>query len=283
MHTALKLLLLTMGLIMTGCTGVPPKTVPSGKPVSESKDEFLDLGQGRVHFHIIRGESPTILLECGGGSNWGQWKKLQPEIARATGLTVVSYDRPGFGDSELPSSAYDPAVEMRQLHSGLKRLGVDQQLILVGHSYGALLNQLYASKYPRNIRGIVLIDPNSVAFMDSIGGARVLNKEVPDPMPEPVEANKRVIAGFERAIEMFRSTAFPTDIPMVVITAGKPWWPTEERNKLFRASHEGIVAGNRNGSLVVAEGSGHVVTTDRPDVVLSAITNVISKTQKHSQ
>ena len=276
--TALELSLL-LGLVLTGCTGTP--AVPSGKPVPESRDEFLDLGQGRVHFHIIRGASPTILLECGGGSNWGQWKKLQPEIARATGLTVISYDRPGFGDSQLPSLAYDPAVEMRQLHGGLKRLGVDRQLILVGHSYGALLNQLYASKYPRTIRGVVLIDPNSVAFMDSIGGARVLNAEVPDRMPEPVEANKRIIAGFERAIEVFRPTTFPADIPIVIITAGKPWWPTEERNKLFRASHEGIVGDNRNRSLVVAEGSGHVVTTDRPDVVLSAITNVISKTQKH--
>ena len=273
MRTALELSLLTLGLVMMGCTGVPPKTVPSGKPVSESKDEFLNLEQGRVHFHIIRGASPTILLECGGGSNWGQWKKLQPEIARATGLTVVSYDRPGFGDSELPSLAYDPSVEMRQLHSGLTHLGVDQQLILVGHSYGALLNQLYASKYPKSIRGVVLIDPNSVAFMDSIGGAGVLNKEFPDPVPEPVEANKRIVAQFERAVEMFRLAAFPADIPMVVITAGKPWWPTEERNKLFRASHESIVVGNRNRSLVVAEGSGHVVPTDRPDFVLSPLPN----------
>jgi len=127
------------------------------------------------------------------------------------------------------------------------------------------------------VRGVVLIDPNSVAFMDSIGGVRALEKEIPKQLPEPVEANKRVLAGFERALETFRSTAFPSDVPMVVITAGKPWWPTEERNKLFRASHESIVRGNPNRLLVVAEGSGHNVPMDRPDIILSAISNVVAR------
>jgi pimeloyl-ACP methyl ester carboxylesterase len=222
------------------------------------------------------------VLECGGGENATQWASLQPEIARLTGWAVVSYDRPGFGKSDLPSSPYDPVLEMRQLKQGLKRLGLDREVILVGHSYGALLNQLYASQNPKAIRGVVLIDPNTVGFMDSIGGVRELMKEVPDPLPKPVQANKRVLAGFEAALETFRKVPFRSDIPMVVITAGKPWWPTKERNKLFRAAHEEIVFDNPNRSLVVAEGSGHNVTADRPDVVMAAIQDVVARIHSKS-
>jgi pimeloyl-ACP methyl ester carboxylesterase len=273
-HAAFALILF---LAMTGCVSPQRHEASPEKIAGEPQEEFLDPGHGRLRFCVIRGNLPAIVLESGGAENASQWKSLQPEIARLTGLAVVSYDRPGFGDSELPASPYDAALEMQDLKVALKRLRLARGVILVGHSYGGLLNQLYASQNPKSVRGVVLIDPNSVEFMDSIGGVRVLEKEIPKQLPEPVEANKRVLAGFERAIETFRPAAFPSDVPMVVITAGKPWWPTEERNRLFRSSHESIVRGNPNRLLVVAEGSGHRVTADRPDIVLSAITNVVAR------
>lgn len=276
MHVGLQSLLLILLLVTTGCVSQQHREV-SVEKFPEPQEEFLDPGHGRLRFCVSHGNLPAIVLESGGGENATQWKRLQPEIARLTGLAVVSYDRPGFGDSKLPSSPYDATLEMQDLKVALKRLGLAREVILVGHSYGGLLNQLYASQNPKSVRGVVLIDPNSVEFMDSIGGVRALEKEIPKQLPEPVEANKRVLAGFERALETFRSTAFPSDVPMVVITAGKPWWPTEERNKLFRASHESIVRGNPNRLLVVAEGSGHNVPTDRPDIILSAISNVVAR------
>src|SRR5687767_11176736 len=112
MHPAFQALLLTLILVMTGCLGPQSNNALRKQPATEPRDEFLDLGQGRVHFRVIRGASPAILLECGGGGDWSQWKSLQPEIARVTGLAVVSYDRPGFGESDLPSTAYDALQEM---------------------------------------------------------------------------------------------------------------------------------------------------------------------------
>ena len=282
MDTIRQTLLLTLALMTTGCVSMRPDKSQAEKRHPASEDKFFDLGQGRVHFRVIQGAAPTIVLECGGGADATQWASLQPEIARLTGLAVVSYDRPGFGKSDLPSSPYDPVLEMTQLQRGLKRLGLDREVILVGHSYGALLNQLYAAQNSQAIRGVVLIDPNTVGFMDSIGGVRELSKELPEPLPRPVQANKRVFAGFDEAVETFRPTAFRSDIPMVVITAGKSWWPTEERNKLFRAAHQKIVADNPNRSLVVAEGSGHNVTADRPDMVLTAIKDVVARIHSKS-
>ena len=85
------------------------------------------------------------------------------------------------------------------------------------------------------------------------------------------------MAGFADAIEVFRTATFPTHVPMVVITAGNPWWPTEQGGKAYRAAHENIVHDNPHRSLMVAEGSGHYVTADRPDVVVSAVRGIVTR------
>jgi len=71
--------------------------------------------------------------------------------------------------------------------------------------------------------------------------------------------------------------AFPRNIPLIVITAGKPWWPTQKQSDAYRAGHEAIVAGAPNRSLVVADGSGHNIPGERPDVVISSILDLIRK------
>ena len=246
-------------------------------PVAEPEEAFVDPGHGRLRFRVIRGAAPTIVLESGAGEDSSQWASLQPDIFEATGLAVASYDRAGFGQSELPDWPYDATREVGDLRAGLKLLGLGGKVILVGHSYGALLTQLYSSQDPKNISAVVLVDPQTVEFVDSIGGARTLTTDLPEPMPDPAEANRRLMAGFADAIEAFRTAAIPTHVPMVVITAGKPWWPTEERGKAYRAAHENIVRDNPHRSLVVAEGSGHYVTADRPDVVVSAVRGIVAR------
>ena len=53
----------------------------------------------------------------------------------------------------------------------IRRLLGDEQLLLVGHSYGALLAALYAAEMPWHVRGLVLIAPaNLVIFPSSRGG-----------------------------------------------------------------------------------------------------------------
>jgi pimeloyl-ACP methyl ester carboxylesterase len=243
---------------------------------------LVDVGGYRLHFRIVDGRSPTIVLESGGGADSSEWSSLQPQLARLTGLAVVSYDRAGFGESDLPSTPYNASEEVAGLQKGLKRLGLAKEVLLVGHSYGGLLNQLYAYKYPKSVRGIVLIDPNTVAFVDAIGGPRQL-MEIPFPTTPPLsklqQAGIRQVTAFDKTIELVRKTAIPRHIPVTVITAGKPWWPTQKQSAAYRAGHEAIVAGAPNRSLVVADGSGHNIPGERPDVVISSIQDLIRKLQ----
>jgi len=86
-----------------------------------------------------------------------------------TGATVVSYDRAGFGKSDLPDSPCDMKVEAGWLWKSLKHLGFEKDIILVGHSYGGWMIRIEASENPDAVSGIVFIDPFSVEFVDLLG------------------------------------------------------------------------------------------------------------------
>ncbi len=264
------------------CASVTYATAQVAREGSSSPiDTVLDVGAYRLHFRITPGSSPTIVLESGGGHDASQWSALQSELARLTGSTVVSYDRAGFGESDLPVRPYSALEEVIGLRVGLDRLRLAKSVLLVGHSYGGLLNLLYAHEYPESVQGIVLIDPNTVAFVDAIGGPYQLMELPGDTLPPPPELPKAHKAGIRQSgafpvtVETVRRATIPRELPMIVVTAGKSWWSKEETNVAWRAAHESLVADAPNRKLLVAEETGHNIPRERPDIVIAAIQELI--------
>ena len=70
------------------------------------RDRTLNIGGVNLHFRLTPGCGPTVVLESGGGLDASQWAHLQPQLSDATGAAIVSYDRAGFGDSELPKGPF---------------------------------------------------------------------------------------------------------------------------------------------------------------------------------
>lgn len=117
---------------------------------------MIDLGTHRLHVLEKGSGAHTVLLEAGLMSTVLSWSGLQEELARS--YRVVSYDRAGLGWSELgpmPRTA-DRIVE--ELHSMLEVAGIPAPYILVGHSFGGLTMPLFATRYPQETLGVVLVD-----------------------------------------------------------------------------------------------------------------------------
>lgn len=117
---------------------------------------LIDVGGHRPHLHCLGEGEPTVLLEAG-MSGWSvDWALVQPTLAQET--RVCTYDRAGYGWSEpgpLPRDSQHAAADLHALLSGA---GIEDDLILVGHSLGGLFVQYYARTYPEQIAGIVLVD-----------------------------------------------------------------------------------------------------------------------------
>ena len=108
--------------------------------------------------HITRtGEgSPSVILDAGTGSFSAMWFTVTDEAAKFS--SVYAYDRAGQGWSEespLPRTAINMAHE---LHTLLANAEVPKPYIMVGHSLGGSIAQVYANLYPNDVFGLVLVD-----------------------------------------------------------------------------------------------------------------------------
>ena len=80
------------------------------------------------------------------------------EEALSPHARVLCYDRMGVGDSR-GSAPLTPAGMTQQLIALLSRLGIQQPVVVAGHSYGGLIAALHAAQAPTKVRAIVQIDP----------------------------------------------------------------------------------------------------------------------------
>jgi pimeloyl-ACP methyl ester carboxylesterase len=118
--------------------------------------QMVDVGGRRSHIYCTGEGSPTVILESALASTTSTWAWVQPGVANGT--RVCTYDRAGSGWSDpgpKPRDGQEVAVE---LHTLLDKAGVPGPYLLVGHSAGGLYVRAYASRYPGEVVGMVLVD-----------------------------------------------------------------------------------------------------------------------------
>ena len=136
------------------CAQVAPTPAPLPPP-----GKLIDVGGWRLHLNCTgeaRVSQPTVILEAGMGDFSVEWSLVQPGVGRFA--RVCSYDRAGDGWSDLGPHPRTMHQIVYELHTLLENAGVKPPLLLVGHSYGGWLVRLYASSYPADVTGMVLVE-----------------------------------------------------------------------------------------------------------------------------
>jgi pimeloyl-ACP methyl ester carboxylesterase len=248
----------------------------------ETADRYVERGGYRLHLkvhvpHEVDESAPTIVLDSGGGFDASQWDALQPELAHEVRAVVVSYDRPGFGTSDLPSTPYDIREEVSNLHAALSELDLADRVVLVAHSYGALLAQLYAFSWPQTVEGLVFLDPNSAGTMIALHDIQTRPFKTTPPQTQRERAFARIDAAiWETLITVYRSP-LPQQIPLIVVSAGQGFFPQERQVEAFRLTHRLLALSVTDGQVIVAEGSNHMIPAQRPDIVISSVRVVLER------
>jgi len=239
-------------------------------PQAVTTDTLVDIGTHklRVVLSDIKSEY-TIVLEAGGGRYSDAYKAIQDTLAELTGMNVMSYDRSGFGKSELGPDKFNALDEVAALKKCLEAQGFKDQFILVGHSYGGFLIQLFTSQYPELVCGLVLIDPMNATFVDRFG-LDTLNAVTPyfeNPTKNHEKAGNRMVDHFPESLEIMRGKELPEEMPVILITAGNPPFSPE----IWRKCHEEMAMNSEQHKMIIAEGSNHDILSENPEIVLNAI------------
>jgi pimeloyl-ACP methyl ester carboxylesterase len=103
---------------------------------------------------------PAIVFEAGLAASSLSWARVQPLLAEHSSTT--SYDRAGLGWS-TPLYSQPSLVQMLDdLHAVAAWAGGGEPVVLVGHSFGALLLLAYTQRFPQQVAGLVLVEPVSL-------------------------------------------------------------------------------------------------------------------------
>lgn len=157
-------------LLLAATLATEARSDPLPRPAEDARllayavpGQRVDVGGRRINLHCLGSRGPSVVLLSGLFSWSVVWYKVQPAIARQA--RVCAFDRAAYGFSDPPLQPQILSDVVDDLHAALQAASIPQPYVLVGHSLGGLEARLYAERWPRELAGLVLVDPSPAGEM----------------------------------------------------------------------------------------------------------------------
>jgi pimeloyl-ACP methyl ester carboxylesterase len=288
--------------------------------------QLVDIGGFCLHLNCAGHGTPTVVMDAGGGAPSIAWGLIPSEIAKFT--RVCTYDRAGFGWSDPnPRISRTSYQSVDELHLLLTKAEINPPYLLVGHSLGGVNMRLYASQYPEDVVGLVLVDSSHEYQMTSemwnrtkmlswlyqvlrvvsqVGVLRVIGEMNLLPILEDIKRESQKyplaiqtlfdtfksfcyrpdywatasneLANIKKSFEEVQSVISLGSLPLIVLSQGsKDSKMSDERFQQWAALQLDLTKLSSNSRRIVAESSGHLIPLDQPELVVSAVRQLIEK------
>jgi pimeloyl-ACP methyl ester carboxylesterase len=290
--------------VMSAALGPPIVTAQDATPAAaKSFARKFDIG-GRSLFLNCQGQgSPTVILEHAGYyGGAGDYTRVLGRIAEITRVCV--YDRANtLGDSDAAPTPRTGADVVDDLHALLEAAEVPGPYVLVGLSIGGFFTRLYASTYPDEVAGMVLLETVPEDYesraQDLVGpelwaAYEALWQDNFDP--ERFYPTGLLSDALEAEVRSAQQTTPLRPMPLVVVTLEAPestcdeyrqgairsagscfpeGWPIEEDIALWRALQEELATLVPGGRVLLSTQNEHLLPEADPAVVIDAIRQVV--------
>jgi len=267
----------------------------------------------KIHFVCTGQNGPAVVLDAGLGADLNWWHLVQKEVSKFA--RVCSFDRPGYGWSDAGKKSRTSEQIVSELHLLLHTTQMMQPpYILVGHSFGGANMRLYANTYPDEVMGIILVDAchEDQSFDDDSSGRNLLTiakdylfnstfshyiglsrwfmaeslkpffsslmfQELRDVIIAKASSMKALRAQDNEMFFLKQSLAqlkksknALVNKPLIIITA-------EETNKdpSWQKYQKELASLSNMGKQIIVEKSSHMINVDKPEVIVSAIKELI--------
>ena len=262
------------------------------------KENDVTINSHNMHYYSIGSGSPTIILETGIGETYRDWLPFLNKITDK--VQIFCYDRAGYGQSGIGTLPRDSKTEAEELKALLKTAGIKGPYILLGHSLGALNLQLFASQNPKDVAGILLLDPPPLDWILGKGFPEMTKlaeqatenfKSLYEKMKTSNYAGDKQQANFFLTLssehgEMFSKSGKQAeaiksfgDIPLIVIASGKAnpqmGQNAEKFQKFWNDQCKKLSLRSKKGKYLLAAESSHHIHVDNPEIVLNALNELL--------
>jgi pimeloyl-ACP methyl ester carboxylesterase len=153
-------------------TAVPPLIAPD----QQMFDGKVDIGGRSLALTCYGTGEPVALFEEGlleyVDKTWNSFTPAQMKVTRLCSYFRANAFANDFATSNTKSdpvatrrTALDQVEDARAM---MKAAGLKPPYILVSNGYGAMINVLYAAKYPREVAGLILIEPDGPGLYQNL-------------------------------------------------------------------------------------------------------------------
>lgn len=226
---------------------------------------------------------PVVVFIHGQPGTAGDFDEVAERLP--TTIRIISYDRPGWGESHRGASDVDGNVNY--LVELLLSRGIERA-VLVGYSYGTTVALRVAVDYPERISGLVLVSPvgsvESISVVDrilAIAAGCIQHASVFHRLLGHNERRIRLIESFyseqvclsddlQRLSNQISSIALPVDL---VVGMDDFFNPLSGTMQLFDSLP--------NARLALLKGVGHLLLNQSPEMVAGRVFGMWSDCSEH--
>lgn len=152
-----------LGLLLAATACLPLHAAAAATPATDgafAKPQLrVDIGGRKLNLYCSGKGATTVLFDSHAGEAGWAWFKVQPEVARHT--RACTFDRAGYGFSDPAGRPNTSLNVVEDLHKGLAAAGIKPPYLLVGNSFGGANVQAYAYRYPDEVKGLLLVEPQT--------------------------------------------------------------------------------------------------------------------------
>ncbi len=136
---------------------------------------FIEINDLKIAYQVEGTGSPVVLLH-GWGGEANSFKPVFDWLSRS--YQVYALDLPGFGLSEMPSTAWDASDYAQFLSAFFHKFNIDKAH-LIGHSYGGRISIVMAAEEPEKVDKLILVDsagiipPRTVKYYIRVSVAKI--------------------------------------------------------------------------------------------------------------
>lgn len=273
--------------------------------------KLVSVGTHKLHIYCTGHGSPAVIIDSGMGGFSLEWLNIQTRLSQYS--QVCTYDRAGYGWSEPGPLPRTTQQITKELHSLLVNAEIPAPYILVGHSFGGYTMRYYASTFPKQVVGMILVDSSHPEQFARIPGLRVSTEPqpakrwtitfshpvIPDNYPERAKLSALLLMSTAKALytrqqemESFRLSAYEVamannmpDIPLTVISHGKHIWPKtdigDRSEQAWSELQNELCKLTSYSDHEIAATSGHLIHLDQPNLVSNAVIKMVTLTDEN--
>lgn len=249
---------------------------------SQGTDTFLITRNSKIYYHTKGSGAVPVLFVSGLGEDHKTWQTVQDSISKYT--LTISYDRAGLGKSAYNGEKKDLASMATELKNLISSLKIYKPFILVGHSLGCQVIKKYASLYPKNIKGIIFLDPGyneeklRARLPDSIWQKR--EATLKKYLPKFNEAQQQEVNNVNKNCEMADGITALPKVPVALFTATRinPSFPgSAVELKVKQETHDHWLQFLPWAKHIEVNNSRHYIQNDAPDIVIDKLYDMTGK------